>query len=100
MLLSDVLTLRFAVRRFISNMKAPALLKTAKPGAFRATGSSFRIPELPSVDQVMAEERAAAFAKRSIKTSSKLRGLTMAESQEGLYTLGGKEAAGEDAYAF
>ena len=60
-------------------MRAPALLKAAKLVAFRAGGSSFRIPELPSVDQVMAEERRGRFcAKRSIKTSAKLAGLKMA----------------------
>jgi hypothetical protein len=32
----------------------------------------------PTVDQVMAEKRAAAFAKRSIKTSAKLAGLKLA----------------------
>jgi deoxyribose-phosphate aldolase len=32
------------------------------------------------VDQVMAEERATAFAKRSIKTSAKLAGLKLAVS--------------------
>jgi hypothetical protein len=34
----------------------------------------------PVVDQVMAEERATAFAKRSIKTSAKLAGLKLAVS--------------------
>jgi hypothetical protein len=35
---------------------------------------------VPSVDQVMAQERAAAFTKRSIKTSAKLQGLKLAVS--------------------
>jgi acyl-CoA reductase-like NAD-dependent aldehyde dehydrogenase len=34
----------------------------------------------PVVDQVMTEERATAFAKRSIKTSAKLAGLKLAGS--------------------
>src|SRR5215813_6219107 len=79
-------------------MKAPALLKTAKPDAIRAAVPSFRMPELPSVDQVMAEERAAAFAKRSIKTSAKLAGLKMCVAMMDLTTLEGKDTPGKVAY--
>jgi deoxyribose-phosphate aldolase len=82
-------------------MKAPALLKTGKPDAFRARGSlQAGIPalQLPSVDQVMAEERAAAFAKRSIRTSSKLAGLKMAVAMMDLTTLEGKDTPGKVAY--
>ena len=43
-----------------------------------APRASFRAPVVPTVDQVMAEERAASFAKRSIKTSAKLSGLKLA----------------------
>src|SRR5438445_12399887 len=54
--------------------------------------------QLPSVDQVMAEERAAAFAKRSIKTAAKLDGLKMAVSMMDLTTLEGKDTPGKVAY--
>src|SRR5690606_21550865 len=50
------------------------------------------------VDQVMVEERAASFAKRSIKTSSKLAGLKMAVSMMDLTTLEGKDTPGKVAY--
>src|SRR5438105_2784017 len=51
-----------------------------------------------TVDQVMAEERAAAFAKRSIKTSAKLAGLKMAVTMMDLTTLEGKDTPGKVAY--
>src|ERR1043166_834966 len=53
---------------------------------------------VPSVDQVMAEERAGAFAKRSIKTSAKLDGLKLACSMMDLTTLEGKDTPGKIAY--
>src|SRR5256885_10460256 len=43
------------------------------------------------IDQVMVEERATAFAKRSIKTSTKLAGLKLAISMMDLTTLEGKD---------
>jgi len=46
----------------------------------------------------MTEERAAAFAKRSIKTSAKLAGLKMAVSMMDLTTLEGKDTPGKVAY--
>lgn len=46
----------------------------------------------------MAEERAAAFAKRSIKTTAKLAGLKMAVSMMDLTTLEGKDTPGKVAY--
>jgi len=49
----------------------------------------------PVIDQVMAEERAAAFAKRSIKTSTKLAGLKLAVSMMDLTTLEGKDTPGK-----
>src|SRR5438477_7952689 len=49
----------------------------------------------PVVDQVMIEERAGAFAKRSIKTSAKLQGLKLAISMMDLTTLEGKDTAGK-----
>src|SRR5437016_370331 len=52
----------------------------------------------PSVDQVMAEERASAFTKRSIKTSAKLAGLKIVTSMMDLTTLEGKDTPGKVAY--
>src|SRR5205809_591760 len=51
-----------------------------------------------SIDQVMVEERAASFAKRSIKTSAKLAGLKMVVSMMDLTTLEGKDTPGKVAY--
>src|SRR5687768_8715102 len=53
---------------------------------------------VPTIDQVMVEERAASFAKRSIKTSAKLAGLKMAISMMDLTTLEGKDTPGKVAY--
>jgi deoxyribose-phosphate aldolase len=50
---------------------------------------------VPSVDQIMIEERAGAFAKRSIKTSAKLAGLKLAVSMMDLTTLEGKDTPGK-----
>src|SRR5690348_11557332 len=72
-------------------MKAIALPKAEKPS--RQTGRS-----LPTVDQIMVEERAASFTKRSIKTSAKLSGLKMAVSMMDLTTLEGKDTPGKVAY--
>ena len=72
-------------------MTAITLPKAAKPS--RQTG----LP-LPTVDQIMTEERAAAFTKRSIKTSAKLAGLKMAVSMMDLTTLEGKDTPGKVAY--
>jgi deoxyribose-phosphate aldolase len=46
----------------------------------------------------MAEERAAAFARRSIKSNAKLAGLKMAVSMMDLTTLEGKDTPGKVAY--
>jgi len=53
---------------------------------------------VPTVDQVMVEERASSFTKRSIKTSAKLAGLKMAVSMMDLTTLEGKDTPGKVAY--
>jgi deoxyribose-phosphate aldolase len=55
-------------------------------------------PRFAPTDQVMAEERSAAFAKRSIKTSAKLAGLKMAVGMMDLTTLEGKDTPGKIAY--
>src|SRR4029077_10130962 len=57
-----------------------------------ATRTAWRIP---TIDQVMIEERAAAFTKRSIKTSAKLEGLKLAISMMDLTTLEGKDTPGK-----
>ena len=50
------------------------------------------------VDQVMVEERAASFTKRSIKTSAKLAGLKICVAMMDLTTLEGKDTPGKVAY--
>jgi deoxyribose-phosphate aldolase len=60
--------------------------------------ASIRHFSAPTVDAVMAEERAASFTKRSIKTSAKLAGLKMAVSMMDLTTLEGKDTPGKVAY--
>ena len=59
---------------------------------------SRRLAPTPTIDQVMVEERAAAFAKRSIKTSAKLSGLKLAISMMDLTTLEGKDTPGKVAF--
>lgn len=53
---------------------------------------------LPTIDQVMVEERASAFTKRSIKSKAKLAGLKMIVSMMDLTTLEGKDTPGKVAY--
>src|SRR3977135_4648697 len=53
---------------------------------------------VPTVDQIMVEERAGAFAKRSIKTAAKLAGLKLAISMMDLTTLEGKDTPGKVAF--
>src|SRR6266705_1636490 len=62
------------------------ILKTARIARFETARLQRNAPRpAPVVDQVMAEERATAFAKRSIKTSAKLAGLKLAVSMMDLY---------------
>src|SRR3954465_2807988 len=56
------------------------------------------MPASKTIDQLMVEERAAAFAKRSIKTSAKLSGLKLVTSMMDLTTLEGKDTPGKVAY--
>ncbi len=58
----------------------------------------FHAPLVPTIDQIMVEERANAFTKRSLKTSAKLAGLKMAVSMCDLTTLEGKDTPGKVAY--
>ncbi len=59
---------------------------------------SITLPAAHPIDQIMAEERAASFTKRSIKTSAKLAGLKMVVSMMDLTTLEGKDTPGKVAY--
>ena len=59
--------------------------------------SEFKIQN-STIDQVMVEERAAAFTRRSIKTGAKLAGLKMVVSMMDLTTLEGKDTPGKVAY--
>src|SRR4051812_26707688 len=79
-------------------MKTPALTGTAALPLVRNSHPGFRTPQIATVDQVMVEERAAAFTKRSIKTSAKLSGLKMAVAMMDLTTLEGKDTPGKVAY--
>src|SRR5205085_7827924 len=99
---SRALTLRRCARRFIISMKARALVKTARSDTavpiLHGNGAMRSLPYSVSVDQVMAEERAVAFTKRSIKTSTKLVGLKLAVAMMDLTTLEGKDTPGKVAY--
>jgi len=64
----------------------------------RVEATRSRIAPQTSIDQIMAEERAASFTKRSIKTSAKLAGLKMVVSMMDLTTLEGKDTPGKVAY--
>ena len=64
----------------------------------RRNGAAAALPMVPTIDQVMVEERAAAFGKRSIKTSAKLEGLKLAISMMDLTTLEGKDTPGKVAF--
>ncbi len=57
-----------------------------------------RAASVPTIDQVMVEERAASFSKRSIKTAAKLAGLKLSVSMMDLTTLEGKDTPGKVAY--
>ena len=54
--------------------------------------------QIPTIDQIMVEERAAAFAKRSIKTSAKVAGLKLVMSMMDLTTLEGRDTPGKIAF--
>ncbi len=51
-----------------------------------------------AIDRVMADERASAFAKRSLKTKAKLEGLKLVLSMMDLTTLEGKDTPGKIAH--
>ena len=60
--------------------------------------SSLQLRPTATIDQVMVEERAASFAKRSIKNDAKLAGLKLVVSMMDLTTLEGKDTPGKVAY--
>ena len=68
------------------------------PNGSRRNGAGAVPGPIPTIDQVMVEERATAFAKRSIKTSAKLDGLKLAVSMMDLTTLEGKDTPGKIAF--
>ncbi len=72
-------------------MKALALPKKANAPRRHTTAPA-------TIDQIMVEERAGAFGKRSIKTSAKLEGLKLAISMMDLTTLEGKDTPGKVAF--
>jgi len=79
-------------------MKVSALTKKRPELLTRHSSLVTHHSVVPTVDAVMVEERAASFAKRSIKTSAKLAGLKMAVSMMDLTTLEGKDTPGKVAY--
>ena len=58
------------------------------------SAAGYRRRPVPTVDQIMAEERAASFARRSIKAGAKLTGLKLVVSMMDLTTLEGKDKIG------
>ena len=52
----------------------------------------------PTIDPVMAEERATSFGRRSLKTTAKLSGLKLTVAMMDLTTLEGKDTPGKIAY--
>lgn len=58
-------------------------------------GSMYALFAPPAVDAVALEERAASFAKRSIKKATKVAGLKLAVAMMDLTTLEGKDTAGK-----
>src|ERR1019366_8575926 len=79
-------------------MKVSALTRERPEFSTRHSLLATRHSTVPTVDQIMAEERAAAFTKRSIKTSAKLVGLKMVVGMCDLTTLEGKDTPGKVAY--
>ncbi|MCB9641292.1 MAG: deoxyribose-phosphate aldolase [Myxococcales bacterium] len=56
---------------------------------------SYRLPKIPTVDQVQVEARAASFTKRSIKKETKRAALEMAIQMMDLTTLEGMDSEGK-----
>jgi deoxyribose-phosphate aldolase len=79
-------------------MKMSALSTGEPSGLGSRTKLAATFRSVPTVDQVMVEERAATFGKRSLKTTAKLAGLKLAVSMCDLTTLEGKDTPGKVAY--
>ncbi len=73
-------------------------LATANQTVFVSKPHTSHLTPRTSIDQIMVEERAASFTKRSIKASTKLAGLRLAISMMDLTTLEGKDTPGKVAY--
>jgi deoxyribose-phosphate aldolase len=58
-------------------------------------GSAYRPPQVPSIDEVAAKERASRLASRSIKTEAKVQGLKMLITMLDLTTLEGADTPGK-----
>ena len=61
----------------------------------RGSGGAYPLFAPPPVDAVALEERAASFAKRSIKKATKVAGLKLSVAMMDLTTLEGKDTAGK-----
>ncbi len=79
-------------------MKDVALSRSRTARSFRRLETAPLVPRAPTVDQVMAEERAVSFTRRSLKTSAKLAGLRLVVSMIDLTTLEGRDTPGKVAY--
>src|SRR6516225_9979755 len=79
-------------------MKAPVPLNNRTNGSRPTRHFAPADRAAVSVDQVMADERAASFTKRSIKASAKLAGLKLVTAMMDLTTLEGKDTPGKVAY--
>jgi deoxyribose-phosphate aldolase len=58
-------------------------------------GSAYRPPQVPSIDEVAAKERASRLSSRSIKTKAKVQGLKMLITMLDLTTLEGADTPGK-----
>ena len=75
----------------------PRLFKAGASGTTQrgSSGGLYPLFAPPPVDAVALEERAASFAKRSIKKATKVAGLKLAVAMMDLTTLEGKDTAGK-----
>ncbi|HSO33763.1 MAG TPA: deoxyribose-phosphate aldolase [Labilithrix sp.] len=76
------------------NGNTSSLFKTGA-GQRPSGGSMYALFAPPAVDAVALEERAASFAKRSIKKATKVAGLKLSIAMMDLTTLEGKDTAGK-----
>jgi deoxyribose-phosphate aldolase len=88
----------FGGKSTVNFMKLSAFTGNRLELSTRQPSLARRLATIPTVDQIMVEERATAFTKRSIKTSAKLAGLKLVVSMMDLTTLEGKDTPGKVAY--